>query len=74
MKIKVKLFASLRQERFDEKEFEIDEGSDVDFLLKKFRFKHEEVNIVFINGIHADYNTILNDGDNVAFFPLLGGG
>jgi molybdopterin converting factor small subunit len=74
MKIKVKLFASLRQERFDENEFEIDAGSDVDFLLNKFSLKHEDVNIVFINGIHADYNTILNDGDDVAFFPLLGGG
>ena len=74
MKIKVKLFATLRKERFDEKNFEIDSGSDIEYLLKKIQLKKEEIAIIFINGKHADLNTIINDGDDIALFPPIGGG
>jgi len=74
MKIKVKLFATLRKERFDEKNFEIDSGSDIEYLLKKIQLKKDEIAIIFINGKHADLNTIINDGDDIALFPPIGGG
>jgi sulfur carrier protein len=74
MKVKVKLFATLRDNRFAEEEFEINNGLVVDYLFKKFDLKHEEVPIIFINGRHADFNTLLNDGDDIAFFPPIGGG
>jgi len=74
MKIKVKLFATLRDERFSEKEFDVDGGTDVDFMLKQLNLKHEEVPIIFINGRHADFDTVLNENDDIAFFPPIGGG
>lgn len=74
MKVKVKLFATLRQDRFSEKEFEVADGSGVDFLLQKFNLKHEEVPIIFINGRHADFDTLLGENDDIAFFPPIGGG
>jgi len=74
MKIKVKLFATLRKERFDEKYFEIDNGSDIEYLLKKIQLKKEEIAIIFINGKHADLNTVISDGDDIALFPPIGGG
>jgi len=74
MKIKVKLFATLRQDRFSEQEFEVTDGSDVDFILKMLNIKQEDVPILFINGRHADFNTVINGKDEVAFFPPVGGG
>ena len=74
MKIKVKLFATLRKERFDEKDLEIDNGSDIEYLLKKIQLKKEEIAIIFINGKHADLNTVISDGDDIALFPPIGGG
>jgi molybdopterin converting factor small subunit len=74
MKIKLKLFATLRDKRFAENEFEIENGTDINFLLRKFNLTQEDVPIVFINGRHADYITKLNDCDEVAFFPPIGGG
>ncbi len=74
MKVKVKLFATLRDGRFIEKEFEIEDGSDVELLLNMFNLKHEDVPIIFINGRHADFDTILKENDDIAFFPPVGGG
>lgn len=74
MKITVKLFATLRTGRFDESEFEIDTGTDIDSILGKTGIRREEVAIIFINGIHAGYNTEISDGDIVSLFPPIGGG
>ena len=74
MKIKLKLFATLRNDRFDELELDVEKGSNVDILFDRFKLKQDDVAIIFINGRHADYNTLLNDGDDVAFFPPIGGG
>lgn len=74
MKVKVKLFATLRAGRFSEKEFEINDGSDVELLLNILHLKHEDVPIIFINGRHAGFDAILAHNDEIAFFPPVGGG
>lgn len=74
MKVKLKLFATLRNDRFDEMELDVEKGSRVDFLFDRFKLKQDDVAIIFINGRHADYNSLLNDGDDIAFFPPIGGG
>jgi len=74
VKIKLKLFATLRNDRFDELELDVEKGSSVDLLFDRFKLKQDDVAIIFINGRHADYSTLLNDGDDVAFFPPIGGG
>jgi len=70
MKVKVKLFATLINGRFKENYFEIDN----DYLLDKFNLTHDEVTIIFINGRHANYDTLIENGDDIAFFPPIGGG
>ena len=74
MKVKVKFFATLRDGRFSEKDIEIDDGSDVESLLKMFNLKHEDVPIIFINGRHTDFDTRVMENDEIAFFPPIGGG
>jgi len=76
MKITIKLFATLRQGRFKIGEFEYPEGITVGQVLDKLVIsrKEMEIGIVFINGKHADFNTIINAGDIVAIFPPVAGG
>lgn len=74
MKIKVKLFATLRTGRFEEKAFEFDADADVDYLLKMINLKREDVAIILINGKHAGYDTNIREGDDIALFPAIGGG
>ena len=74
MKVKVKLFATLRKERFDENEFEFNISINIELLLNMLKIKKDEVAIVFINGKHADLSTPLKESDEVAFFPPIGGG
>ena len=50
MKIKLKLFATLRNGRFAENELKVGADSDINFLLNKFNLKPDEVPLVFING------------------------
>jgi len=74
MKITVKLFATLRTGRFDQRVLDIDSGADVDFLLKKIDLGREDVTIIFINGIHGTYDSKISEGDSIALFPPVGGG
>lgn len=74
MKVKVKLFATLRQDRFSEQDFEFSEGSDVDSVLKMLNLERDDVPIIFINGRHADFNSVIKEKDEVALFPPVGGG
>lgn len=34
----------------------------------------EDLKLIFVNGVHAEPDRILNDGDRVAFVPAVGGG
>lgn len=81
MKIKVKLFAILRDrapvkvpigESF---EIKIKEGSRILDLLVALEINEEEAKIVMINhNIERDYSKILEDGSEIAIFPPVGGG
>jgi sulfur carrier protein len=74
MKVNVKLFATLRNKRFIEKEFEVENGTVVEDLFKLFDLKSEDVAIIFINGKHGDFDSPLKDGDSLGLFPPVGGG
>lgn len=76
MKITIKLFATLRQGRFKIGEFEYPEGITVGQVLDKLLIsrKEMEIGIIFINGLHADFATVINAGDIVAIFPPVAGG
>lgn len=74
MKIRVKLFATLRNGRFDISEMELDEGSRISRLIKILGIDKKDAAIIFINGVHAELNTVIKEGDDVAIFPPIGGG
>lgn len=76
MKVTVKLFATLRQGRFKSGEFEYPEGTTVGEVLDKLMIsrKEMEIGIMFINGKHAEFDTLIKPGDEVAIFPPVAGG
>jgi len=74
MNITVKLFATLRNDRFDKSEIECSENSSVSSIITILDLDEKDVAIIFINGKHAGVEDILNENDTVAFFPPIGGG
>lgn len=74
MKITVKLFATLRQGRFDIDTFELPSGTTVGEIVEQLRIPEREVTLIFINGRHGDVTSEVHNGDTVALFPPVGGG
>ena len=74
MKITVKLFATLREGRFDKKNIECAEGATVDTILKELDIPKKKASIIFVNNRHANLDRELSDDDVLAFFPPIGGG
>lgn len=73
MEIDVKLFAYLRDGRFNEIRAEIRDNSCVNDVIKKYDLPSEQIRLCFVNGRHAKSDSVLNDGDTVSFFPHVGG-
>jgi molybdopterin synthase sulfur carrier subunit len=74
MKVTVKLFASLRKDRFAVDERDYQEGATVGHILASLNIPEEEAAIIFINGRHAEPASPLQEGDLLAIFPPVGGG
>lgn len=72
--VTVKLFASLRQGRFDLKSLSFDRQITLTELLPLLGIPKEEIVIALINGKAAPMDKPLTEGDVVSLFPLIGGG
>ena len=76
MKVTVKLFAYLRQGRFKASDMDFTEGSTVLQVLNALAIvaNDRNIGILFINGKHAEYSSVLKEGDVLAIFPPVAGG
>lgn len=74
MQVTVKLFATLREGRFKVQKVELDEGSLVIDVIKKYDLLKEAIAICYINGRDAGNEYVLHDGDTISLFPPVGGG
>ena len=74
MQVTVKLFATLRKDRFDVKDFELPDGLTAGEIVNMFAIPPTEVTLIFINGRHSAPETKLAEGDTLALFPPIGGG
>jgi molybdopterin converting factor small subunit len=74
MHVTVKLFATLRKDRFDEKDFELPDEVTPGEIIDMIAVPPTEVTLIFINGRHGTPETKLADGDTLALFPPIGGG
>ena len=74
MRLSVRLFASLRDGRFDERGMDVPEGSVIGDLCAVIDVKSEEMAVIFVNNRHAELTSTLHEGDRLAIFPPVGGG
>ncbi len=74
MKVRVKLFATLQKGRFKMSEMEYDEGTTVAEICRAIGIPKNKISIIFVNNTHADQDRILQENDELALFPPIGGG
>ena len=80
MQIHVRFYASLERHMPVQKEgtffheVEVDEGATVEQLLRTLHVPAGAVKLIFINGIHAQIDQILKEGDRLGVFPPVAGG
>ncbi len=43
-------------------------------LLKKLNIPEDKVFTFLVNGVHKNFEVILQDGDRISLFPAVGGG
>lgn len=74
MTIKVRLFATLRNDRGKEVMVNGPEDMTCRYIIDKLKIPEEEVAILLINGRDGQMDTTLTPEDVVSIFPPVGGG
>lgn len=74
MIIKVRLFATLRNDRGKEVMVDGPEGMTCRYIIDALNIPDEEVAILLINGRDGKLDTPLTPEDVVSIFPPVGGG
>jgi molybdopterin synthase sulfur carrier subunit len=74
MQITIKLFATIRIGRFDAVTRDYPAGTRIADIITELHIPEKEIGIIMLNNRHAESDQELNDGDNLALFPLVGGG
>jgi molybdopterin converting factor small subunit len=74
MKVKVKLFASLRTLGPDEQVLELPARTTIDDVVHILRIPDTIRLLRIVNGEHRPADHVLQDGDDLALFPPIAGG
>ncbi len=74
MEIKVRLFATLRENRGRELIMSLADGVTPNDIIKKLDISERDVAILLVNGIDGRLDQKLNDKEVVSIFPPVGGG
>ena len=74
MKVRVKLFASLRENNKKEALLDLPDGVTPLYIIQQINISEKDVAIIMINGRAKELNTILKEGDTLSLFPAVGGG
>lgn len=74
MRVKVKLFATFRKGRFKEKDMDLNEACTVGWVIDHLKLPRRELGVVFLNGLSVTDDGVLQEGDTLSIFPMVGGG
>lgn len=74
MQIELKCFASLACYAPVGGYITVPDGSTVATVITALSVPLAEVKIIFINGVHAEPESPLHDGDRLGLIPAVGGG
>jgi sulfur carrier protein ThiS len=74
MVINVKLVGLFQTGRFKQKEREYPAGIKVQDVINDLKLPQQHFGIVLVNGVHADIDTVLTEGDHLVIMPIVDGG
>lgn len=76
IEITIKAYASIAKKypEFSMRTFVLDQDMIISELLSMLKISKNEIGIIAKNNLRADFESVLNDGDIVHFFPFIGGG
>jgi molybdopterin converting factor small subunit len=74
MQVEVRLFATLREGRFDKQTIEKAEAVSISDLLEHLGIPIDQVGILLVNGLNTSVEHKLTSNDVVSLFPAIGGG
>ncbi|HSV97124.1 MAG TPA: MoaD/ThiS family protein [Spirochaetota bacterium] len=72
--VTVKLFATLREGRFDIRTMNMVSGASVADVVRVLGIPEEEVSLILVNHRHHEMDHVLGNGETLALFPPVGGG
>lgn len=75
MTITVKLFAQYRDGRFKDEKIEYAKGTTAQMVIDALELEGvSPLGVLMVNGRHVDVAYVLQEGDEIALFPKIGGG
>lgn len=74
MIINVKLVGLFQTDRFKQQDREYPSCIKVQDVINDLQLPQQHFGIVLINGVHADINTLVTEGDHVVIMPMVDGG
>ena len=74
MKINVKLVGLFQTGRFKQTDRDYPQGTRVHEVVEDLQLPRQHFGIILINGVHADSETVLNEGDQLVLMPIVDGG
>ena len=74
MQIEVRCFATLSPHTPKGNRLDLPAGTTAGEAMHILGIRPEDLKLIFVNGVHAEPDRVLNDGDRVAFVPAVGGG
>lgn len=73
MEVNVKLFTGSQEGQYDISKTKLADNSRIIDVINKYGLPEEEVDICYINGLDANKDQILHNGDTVFLYPKIGG-
>lgn len=74
MQVEVRLFATLRKNRFKKAIHDYPVGTTVGDITRALEIADEDIAIILINGRDGQLDTQLQEEDVLSIFPPVGGG
>ena len=72
--VTVRLFAFFRENRFKQKELTFPGGTSVRDIIHTLAIDPDDVGVTMINSRHCSLDQIPYPDDQIAIFPVIGGG